>query len=234
MARRADAWQRTTARGPQLDLSPKTSMMQMPDLRHRLRQLRGFSRAFRNNAELIERHFGVRYHIDEKSLHAAFFNWIDALDAQGETAKLDRADYIVFCGGLALAELVRANPATIADLPARTGGDSDGESIDRANAEIVGFWPEGFLYTNFCICSIAAVQEQESAPSLNLEKAASDLRTWWSFRENATEDPAAAIPFLDSFFGLSPNWQYPMVARERQAIRKAILLASGAERQKSL
>lgn len=207
-----------------MDLSPKNSMVGIPDLRHRLRQLRWFIKAFRSNAELVENHFGVRYAIDEKALHMAFFNWIDAIEAQDHAAKLDRADYIVFLGGLALASLITAEPVTAT-------GRSAPMVADPTNADLLGFWPEGFLYTNFCICAIAAVQEQEGEQPANLQQAASELRTWWSFRENTMENPSMAVPFLDRFLGSEPNWQFPASARQRLAIRKAIEVEDKARLQ---
>jgi hypothetical protein len=36
---------------------------------------------------------------------------------------------------------------------------------------------------------------------------AREMRTWWSFRENAQEEPARAIGFFDLFLGNEPHWQ---------------------------
>ena len=76
-------------------------------------------------------------------------------------------------------------------------------------AEIVEFWPEGFLYTNFCVSAISAVYEQEFGETLAIDKCADDLRTWWSYRENAAEMPSYAVAFLDRFLGAEPNWLLP-------------------------
>ena len=205
-----------------MDLTPKNDMVMIPDLRHRLRQLRWFTKAFRSNADLIAAHFGIRYQIDEKGLHQAFFNWIDLVEAQDGSARLDRADYIVFTGGLALASLIEAKPTKAIATLAKA-------DTDAATLDIIRFWPEGFLYTNFCICAIAAVREQEGEMPAHLQSAASDLRTWWSFRENTADDAVLAVPFLDRFLGGEPNWQFPASARQRMAIRQAIDVRAGAD-----
>lgn len=199
-----------------MDLTPKDKLSSIPDLRHRLRQLRWFSKAFRNNAELVKEHFGFSYRIDDKLLNQVFFDWLAAIDQQDDSAAIDRADYIVFVAGLALRELIRTKPAVMVS----DAGTS--EADDKATLEIARFWPEGFLYTNFCVCGIAAVQEQEFGQSRDLEKAASDLRVWWSYRENAEEDPNMSIAFLDQFVGLEPNWLFPAMAQERAAIKNAL------------
>lgn len=116
---------------------------------------------------------------------------------------------------MALASLIKAAPATALPHIAST-------ETDPINDSLVGFWPEGFLYTNFCICAIAAVQEQEGVRRVDLQQAASELRTWWSFRENTMEDPSMAVAFLDRFLGAEPNWQFPASARQRKAVINAI------------
>ncbi len=199
-----------------MDLTAKDDLASIPDLRHRLRQLRWFTTAFKNNAELIRSRFGISYRIDDKLLNQVFFDWIGAVSAQDKAAMADREDYIAYVAGLALRELVRFKPATfVAD-----GGFDD--VADEETLEIVRFWPEGFLYTNFCVCAVAAVHEQEFGVSRDLDRVASDLRTWWSFRENAVEDPNSTIAFFDHFLGLKPNWQFPTLARERSAIKKVL------------
>ena len=208
-----------------MDLQVKDKLVLVPDLRHRLRQLRWFSTAFRDNAATIQAHFGFTFQIDEKRLNTMFFDWLAAVSSQDESARADRADYIVFVAGLALRGFIRSKPAMLVS-------DNGAEmNADVATVDIIRFWPEGFLYTNFCICAVAAVHEQELGTPPDLNKATSDLRTWWSFRENAAEDPNTAIGFFDRFLGANPNWQFPTVARERSAIRKALSFQPMASRR---
>ena len=89
-------------------------------------------------------------------------------------------------------------------------------------ADIVDFWPEGFLYTNFCVSAISAVYEQEFGEAPAIDKCADDLRTWWSYRENVSEMPAYAVAFLDRFLGAEPNWLLPDDPRSRPAMAEAL------------
>ena len=91
----------------------------------------------------------------------------------------------------------------------------------QAEASIVSFWPEGFLYTNYCLNVLSAVVQQELGESLSLSAGADDLRLWWSYRENAEEDPSMAIAFLDKFLGEEPNWRVPESLESRAAMRRA-------------
>jgi hypothetical protein len=124
----------------------------------------------------------------------------------------------VFSAGLVLRELFREHPATaLASAPAAADA-----AIPGNTSEIARFWPEGFLYANFCVCGLAAVHEQEFGRKKELSTYANDLRFWWSFRENVAEFPANAIPFLDRIAGQEPNWTMPEALTERAAIRNAL------------
>ena len=201
-----------------MDLPFRHELALMPDLRHRLRQLRWFRATFRSSAKVVSETFGVRFDIDEAKLTRAFLDWIEVMDAQKRFAAVDRADFIVFSAGLVLRELIRQAPAReISGL-----GDMI-ETEENANtAEIVRFWPEGFLYTNYCVSAILAVHEQEFGNTPSIDKCADDLRTWWSYRENATEMPAYAVAFLDRFLGAEPNWITPDRAQSRDAMQRAL------------
>ncbi|WP_265517499.1 hypothetical protein [Nitratireductor luteus] len=205
-----------------MDLDFKDELALMPDLRHRLRQLRWFRATFRANARAVAAHYGVCYTIDETRLSRVFFDWVERVDARKEFARLDRADFIVFSAGLALAELIRKAPATV------VRGADDVQQHDPA-AEIVRFWPEGFLYTNYCVCAIAALFEQEFGAAPRLDRCAGDLRTWWSYRENVAELPSYATAYLDRFLGGEPNWVAPDLVESRVAMKqaRAILDAGG-------
>lgn len=192
-----------------MDLLFKADLALIPDLRHRLRQLRWFRATFRNCARTVTLRHGVRYDIDETVLAKVFLDWIEIVDSRKVYARVDRADFIIFSAGLALRELIRQGPAQARDGAA-------------AAPEIIRFWPEGFLYTNYCICAIAALFEQEFGLAPLLDECADDLRTWWSYRENASEIPASAVAFLDRFLGAEPNWVTPDLPEERFAMRRAL------------
>ena len=57
--------------------------------------------------------------------------------------------------------------------------------------------------------------------SLSVPALADDLRIWWSYRENAGEDPSQAIAFLDLFTGTEPNWWTPDTLLSRAAMKRA-------------
>jgi len=201
-----------------MDLPFRHELALMPDLRHRLRQLRWFRATFRSSAKVVSETFGVRFEIDEAKLTRAFLDWIEVMEAQKRFAAVDRADFIVFSAGLVLRELIRQAPAReISGLTEMIETEANANT-----AEIVRFWPEGFLYTNYCVSAILAVHEQEFGSAPSIDKCADDLRTWWSYRENATEMPAYAVAFLDRFLGAEPNWITPDRAQSRQAMQRAL------------
>ncbi|WP_292898099.1 MULTISPECIES: hypothetical protein [unclassified Nitratireductor] len=197
-----------------MDLDFKNELAVMPDLRHRLRQLRWFRATFRGNAKAVTQHYGVEFVVNEEKLTRVFLDWVEMVDAHKAYAQFDRADFIIYSAGLALKELIRHAPVTV------VGGST--ASRDADNAEIVKFWPEGFLYTNYCVCAIAAIFEQEFGQAPGLDHCADDLRTWWSYRENTREMPATAVAFLDRFLGAEPNWVAPDLVEGRLAMRSAI------------
>lgn len=176
-----------------------------PDLAHGMRKLGRFRAAFDDDARRLGARHGLRYDIDEQALARMFFDWIDAIGEQAEGVQADRAAFTVFCGGLALAGLVRSAPARALETgrPASRGGQEP--AADR----IARFWPEGLLYVDFCISVVSAVFEQEFGAPPPLDPCLDDLRTWWSFRENATQDPALAAAFFDRFLGREPDWTFP-------------------------
>jgi hypothetical protein len=204
-----------------MDLRFKDELARMPDLRHRLRRLRWFRATFRANARAVTSAYGVRFEIDESRLTAAFLDWIETIEADKRLAAVDRADFIVFAAGMALCELIRRDPAKAAPAP---GGD-DLRALQPAfqpTGEIVRFWPEGFLYTNYCVAVVAAIHEQEFGKAPAIDKCADDLRIWWSYRENVSEMPSYAVAFLDRFLGAEPNWIAPHHAPSRSAMRQAL------------
>lgn len=195
-----------------MDLGLKSDLVTVADLRHRVRRLGWFRSSFRHAADLVGVETGLSFAIDDRALAAAFFGWIDAFTAQ-KAAAVDRRDFASFAAGLLLKELIRCRPAR-----ARLGPAPDAA---REAAAPSSFWPEGFLYTQYCLAGLAAVLEQDFGEHLTLAAAADDIRTWWSFRENVAESPALAIPFLDQFVGGEPNWLLPEDLRARPMRRAA-------------
>lgn len=200
-----------------MDFLFSDELIHMPDLRHRLRQLRWFRMAFRKNAALITEHYDYHFVIDDTKLTRAFLNWIETVERQKSYAQIDRKDFIIFAAGMALKEFIVEGPVTAR----RASGDKVSPSAEMQ--DIIAFWPEGFLYTNYCVGAIAAIYEQEFGAPPQIDKCADDLRTWWSYRENVAEMPSYAIAFLDKFLGAEPNWVMPNLASARSAIQRAMI-----------
>lgn len=201
-----------------MDLRFKDELALMPDLRHRLRRLRWFAATFRASAKAVEATYGLRFEIDETRLTRAFLDWIEIVETRKQFAQVDRADFIVFTAGLVLRELIRQDPAK------SVAGDRrrDMPVTSEKTMNIARFWPEGFLYTNYCVSAVAAIHEQEFGKAPTIDKCADDLRTWWSYRENVAEMPGYAVAFLDRFLGGEPNWIAPDDASSRHAMRQAL------------
>jgi hypothetical protein len=198
----------------QLDLADE--LRSVPDLRHRIRHLRWFKSSFRRDALLIAAQRGVVLEIDDRRLTEAFLNWIEAFNLQKPNAALDRRDFSLFAAGLLLREFIKARP-----VEARFLASASKAWTQDDQSSIIGFWPEGFLYTNYCLSVLNAVVQQEFGETLDLADAAGDLRSWWSYRENVRENPSMAIAFLDRFVGGEPNWRVPDVLESRAAMRRA-------------
>lgn len=195
-----------------MEVLTQTEMNVLPDFGHRLRQMHWFRRAFLSCVRTLDRRYGLTTHVNEEMLAKVFVDWVDAVEDNKALARVDRADFIKFSGGLMLRALIAAHPATV-NLSTRPVTDLP---------ETVSFWPEGFLYTNFCISAVCAVHMQELGQELQLSSSVDDLRTWWSFRENTKEMPAYAIAFLDRFLGAEPNWTLPDLPQARAAIMEAL------------
>ena len=200
-----------------MDLVRGTAIGAEPDVRHRIRQLRWFKTSFRHDARLIAHRYGLEIEVDDRALTEAFLNWAELFTVQKEHAALDRRDFAIFAAGLLLREMLRAHPVSATPRAVT----ADHAPLPDAAGPIARGWPEGFIYTNYCLCVVGAVLEQEGM-SLTLPALADDLRTWLSYRENVAEDPSQAIAFLDLFTGSEPNWWMPDSVLSRAAMKKAI------------
>ncbi len=178
-----------------------------PDLMHRVRGLSFFKRHLAHGIASIGRREGLAARFEDASAAPVFLNWIDAVFAQKAYAYVDRRDYIIFGAGILLKTLLEEQPIRL--LGATSANDS-------ANP-IAMIWPQGFLATSYCLSLLDAVLDQEGFETFSLASAAGDTGVWKSFRENVTEDPRLAIPYLDLFIGNEPNWQTPTWARSRPA-----------------
>ena len=189
------------------------SVAERPDLSHEIRRLHVFRKSLEAAVAQFNGRYGCALRLDERALTRAFLDWNEALDAQRGAAEADREDFSYFAAGLLLQKLIASAPVTEARLSAEPP-----EGADAAEAAIVRYWPDGFLYFEFCITVLDAVLRQERLGTVEVMAEANELRAWQSFRENVTNNPAEAIAFLDLFLGRTPNWDFPTLARFREAI----------------
>ena len=200
-----------------MDLEIKHQVMEVPDVRHRVRQLRWFKTSFRQHARLLGQHYGLTVAIDDPRLTEAFLNWAERFSADRSYAELDRRDFVVFTAGLLLRELLQLHPITVTSV----AGERAPTVRNDVDWKIVHDWPEGFIATNYCLCVLSAVLEQDGM-ALTLPDLANDLRTWWSYRENVGEDPARALAFLALFTGNAPHRFKPDSVGSRAAVKRAL------------
>ena len=179
------------------------------DLRHRIRDMRFFEASFRRNVTLTLADHGRRTKTDQARLRSSFLAWLETFHATRPYADLDRRDFICFSAGQMLAELVRHDPLSLA----------------KGNDETTDIWPVGMAYVSYCLGVALSVMEQEFQLATELSSSANDARIWQSFRENVSENPDLAIPFIDLLLGQSPNWTEPALADQRPAMKAKAALA---------
>ena len=173
-------------------------------LRIAVRRMRWFRTAFDAYVAAIGARIGCTYQIDEAKLTRIFVRWLRAVERQKPSDAKDRHDYFEFAAGLMLRELTAEMPLTVISAPTRTPADS-----------AAAFWPEGYACTMFCLTVHAAAMQQEFEDKPQVSPAMDDLRHWWSFKENARQDAAFSVGFLQILLGHQPNWMMPDVFRAR-------------------
>ncbi|MGX9855160.1 hypothetical protein ACR03S_06945 [Limimaricola variabilis] len=166
------------------------------------RRLRWFRAAFRSAVDRVSAETGLRFEIDEGKLAAGFVRWLRAVERANPHNRGARHAFFDHAAGMMLRELLRQSPLTVTGKP----GMADKERPEY-------FWPEGYCCTVFCLNVYALAVRQEFGNSAALGDAFGDLRTWWSFRENAHHDSAYAIAFFKLFAGVEPNWDFPDIFR---------------------
>lgn len=167
-------------------------------IRQAVRRMRWFKQSFAQQVDLISEASGVEYQIHSDRLARAFIEWLRVFEAQKPTQPKARQAYVGFASGVMLRQLINLAPLEVVSVPAGS---------DRSNPAY--YWPEGYVYVAYCLNVRAGVLAQDFDAELELTPDLGDIRTWWSFKENVTEDPARAIAFLDLFSGGNPDWAQP-------------------------
>ncbi len=175
-------------------------------LRIAVRRLRWFRAAFAAHVEAVGKALGCDFDLDQDALVEAFVHWLRDIERQRPKDHAERHDFFGFAAALMLRALCREMP-----LRARAAAQLAPEGSAAA------FWPEGFACTTFCLAVHGATADQEFREQPALDASFDDLRSWWSFRENAAQDSAFAAGFLQLLLGQEPNWVMPDVFRERLA-----------------
>ena len=148
-------------------------LAEISDLRHRVRRLHWFRQSFTAEAEELGRRYGFAYEIDDRALVEAFFHWASIFERERVGSTRNRRDFAVFAGGLMLRELCRANPAR-----SDQRGQFDKLIPPDPMARICEFWPEGFLYTTYCLTLVRAILEQDFDVHAPEPPQLEDLRVW--------------------------------------------------------
>ncbi|MEM7568006.1 MAG: hypothetical protein AAF321_12320, partial [Pseudomonadota bacterium] len=169
-------------------------------VRQAVQRLRWFRRSFTEQVATLSARSGVALSVQDDKLAEVFVAWLRKFEAQKPADPEARRAYTRFSSGLMLREMLRVDPLTVESLPAV-----------RDRRDPAHFWPEGHAYAVYCVNVRAAVMRQEFDETLILSPWWHDIEAWWSFKENVTEDPPLAIPFLDLFCGDAPNWAFPNV-----------------------
>jgi len=178
------------------------------DFSHQARRFRVVLENFTLNAELLFRDSALKPQVDPVALAAAFSDWHEAFELARREEFESREDLVLCAAGLMLKHLLLARPLkSLADIGPVKILDS------KTN------WPEGFVYTNFCISMAKAVMaDLQTDKPINM-KLADDPAFWNSFRENVTENISTAPGFFDLLFNVQPNWDGPDIPAFRNAIR---------------
>ena len=206
-----------------MDLRFTNQLSGSRDVRHQVRHLGWFRRSFKRCVALVTKDWGIDFTVHDEQLAKAFLDWANAFAEQRKYAELSRKDFANFAAGLLLKELIANKVCAAGD----TSELNLPEDANRRVADIIKFWPEGFLYTSFCLSVLNAVMVQDFDSVVELKPIVQDLGAWWSFRENTTEDSSLAVGFLDTFVGNEPNWIQPNFALARHGMKPSAITHRG-------
>lgn len=173
-------------------------------LRIAVRQLQWFRAAFEANARICGEKMGCDFVIDEQKLASVFVRWLHSIETQRPQTTAEREEFFDFVPSLVLRELIADSPIKAASKPVAVEAGSAAE-----------FWPEGYVCTMFCLAVHAKALDEEFHTKREVDRMVDDIRSWWSFRENATEDTSFAAGFLQKLLGHEPNWTMPGNFRAR-------------------
>lgn len=181
-------------------------------------RLRWFVDAFQQQMSETQTQTGNRFALDTAAMTEAFAEWLRAFEAQKPHHDADKPAYVGFAAGLMLSNLIRINPVRVTEI-----------APDADTARPAYFWPEGYLYVSFCLNVRGMILEKDYHAAQHPNAALDELRTWWSFRENARENASTAIAYLDLFAGEEPEWNMPELFRSAKAEGRQLAADGGRD-----
>jgi len=159
--------------------------------------MRWFRAAFAEYVDEMGKTLGCEFDVDTAKLGVVFVRWLEAIRYHRPREAALRRDFFDFAASLMMRELVVNMPVRASNKP-------------KASApEAAAFWPEGYVCTMFSLSVHAAVVEQEFHARPELSQTLEETSFWWTYRENAMEDPRTAAGFFQLMLGHVPNWTMP-------------------------
>lgn len=174
-----------------------------------VRKFRWFVKLFNDHLQNVEAETGNQFKVDTEILAKVFKYWLLNFQQQKPDLEESKPYFVGFAAGLMLKELLKNKPISLTRIS--SGADEKQPAF---------FWPEGYAHVTFCLALRGKVLFEEFNIMQQKSAAIDDIRTWWSFKENVSEDPTYAISFLDVFSDSEPNW------KEREVFRAERFLNS--------
>ncbi|MEO8544050.1 MAG: hypothetical protein ABI434_10740 [Burkholderiaceae bacterium] len=186
------------------------------DLRTRVVSWQWFEAQSQLALEQAAARHALSVRVDTNVLCRAFFDWVHAVDMNEGFESRNPLDFRHAMAGLLLQQLFAAHYA-IRARPLLQSTQTDGQ------AEAAQDGP-ALLLTSVVLTLLQALRQHAGAEALALDPGLPDY--WNSYVENAAQDPATAICFLDRLTGLEPIWQAPTAVGARPAMQQAAVTAS--------
>jgi len=171
-------------------------------LRIAVRRMRWLRAAFEAYLDTAGAALGCRFELDSTKLGTAFVRWLRGVRRQKPTNKAERRAFFDFAASLMAKELVANMPIRIQGKPSLAPPGSP-----------EAFWPEGYACTMFCLTVLSAIVDQEFSERSTFTPKIGELHFWWSYRENAIEDPRLSAGFVQMILGHQPDWTWPDLFR---------------------
>jgi hypothetical protein len=153
--------------------------------------------------------------LDDLGLCRAFFEWARSVETHERLERRNPLDFRHAMAGLLLQQLfaVQHGAAQGAAGLMRCDGIDSGTGSPQAAA--------GTLLTSFVLTLLQALRLHMGAPAFVLDP---ETPTFWnSYLENAAQDPATAICFLDQMTGLEPVWPSPHLISARPGMQATVI-----------